>query len=436
MVKGNMLLGQARGKVGDLVFTRAFGKQVVRSRAQSVANPKTIGQNTQRAILATIAKSAAALTPIVDHSWAGIAYGAESVRHFRKINMGLLRQQYLAEGVNPINLTPKGGTFVPNALKISEGNLPQFAFDIDHGENPAFPMSNTPLTLGGSGISVSNFKDSYPYLQGGDQLTLVRVRKSSGSLVDGDAIFAVSYDRIVFAPNAFDDGDAAIIDNDGDLNPEFLDLTKTTDQNMLVVVESGSGKWLGVRRDKDKNDDIYAVALILSRKVNNVWQRSAQYLNLCEFNDMSDNDVAIASYGATESITSAAEYLNQAEESDNVAGVSGPYMQIVGVGVNAPSSHAINVGDTEDLGDTEIQTGEDLEINFAAYGTEENPLVALDLTGTNVDGEYEVHARVRDNAATLPFNIGEDGNLVGSYTITAVYRSGRAVANFSLSAGE
>lgn len=435
MSKGNMLLGQARGKVGDLVFARAYGKQIVRAKAQSVANPKTVGQNTQRAILATIAKSAAALTPIVDHSWANIAYGAESVRHFRKINMGLLRQQYLAEGANPINLTAKGGTFVPNALKISEGNLPQFAFDIDHGENPAFPMSGTPLVIGDDGYPVSNFKRSYPYLQGGDQLTLVRVRKSSGSLVDGDAIFAVSYDRIVLAPSAFDDDDADIITDDGVFADTALDLTKTTNAEMLRVVTSGSGKWLGVPRQQGTNDDIYAVALILSRKVNGVWQRSTQYLNLCEFDDMSDNDVAIASYGETESITSAAEYLNQAEESDAVAGVSGAYMQIIASGQNAPSSNPISVGSTEALGDVAIETGEALEINFAAYGTEENPLVALDLTGTNTDGNYEVHAHVRDNAAYLPFNIGEDGNLVGSYTATAVYKHGRAVASFTLSTG-
>ena len=435
MSKGNMLLGQARGKVGDLVFARAYGKQIVRSKAQSVANPKTIGQNTQRAILATIAKAAAALTPIVDHSWANIAYGAGSVRHFRKINMGLLRQQYLAEGANPINLTPKGGTFVPNALKISEGNLPQFAFDIDHGENPAFPMSDTPLQSVDDKYSVSAFKASYPYLQGGDQLTLVRVRKTSGSLVDGDAIFAVSYDRIVFAPNAFDDVDATIIDDEGVIASECLDLTKTTNQFMLSVVTSGSGKWLGIPRTASSNDDIYAVALILSRKVNGVWQRSTQYLNLCEFNDMSDNDVAIASYGATESITSAAEYLNQAEESDAVAGVSGPYLQITSAGGNAFAAQTVNVGNTVAMGDAEISTGESLEVNFAAYGTEDNPLVALDLTGTNTDGDYEVHAQVRNNAASLPFNIGEDGNLAGNYTATAVYKHGRAVASFSLSAG-
>lgn len=435
MGKGNMLLGQARGKVGDLVFARAFGKQVIRSKAQSVANPKTIGQNTQRAILATIAKSAAALTPIVDHSWASIAYGAESVRHFRKINMGLLRSQYLAEGANPINLTAKGGTFVPNALKISEGNLPQFAFDIDHGDNPAFPMSDNQLLMGVGGYSVAAFKASYPYLQGGDQLTLVRVRKASGSLVDGDAIFAVSYDRMVFAPNAFVNNDAVIIDDEGIFNTEFLDLTKTTDQNMLVVVNSGSGRWLGVPRQKGANEDIYAVALILSRKVNGVWQRSTQYLNLCEFDDMSDNDTAIASYGATESITSATEYLNQAEESDADAGVKGPYMQITSSGGNAFAGQAVGVGNTVAMGTAEISAGQELVVGFSAYGTEENPLVALDLTGTNADGDYEVRAQVRDNAATLPFNIGEDGNLAGSYTATAVYKHGRAVASFTLSAG-
>lgn len=435
MAKGNMLLGQARGKVGDLVFARAFGKQIVRSKAQSVANPKTIGQNTQRAILATIAKSAAALTPIVDHSFASITYGAESVRHFRKINMGLLRQQYLAEGANPINLTAKGGTFVPNALKISEGNLPQFAFDIQNGENPAFPMSTTPMVVGSDGVTVADFKKSYPYLQGGDQLTLVRVVKTSGSLVDGDAIFAVSYDRIVFAPNAFEDDSAYIIEDSGWIGTQFLDLTKTTDPRMISDVNSGSGHWLGVPRSDSQNEDIYALGLILSRKVNGVWQRSTQYLNLCEFDDMSDNDNAIASYGVTESITSAAEYLNQAEESDAVAGISSAYMQVIGVGENAPASNQIAVGESNAMGDVEIQTGEELEINFAAYGTEDNPLVALDLTGTSIDGDYEVHARVRDNAATLPFNIGEDGNLAGSYTATAVYKHGRAVATFTLSTG-
>lgn len=435
MSKGNMLLGQARGKVGDVVFSRAYGQQITRSKATSVANPKTYGQNVQRAILATIAKAAAALTPIVDHSFANIKYGGESVRHFRKINMGELRALYLAEGGTNFNLTAKGGSFVPNYLKISEGNLPQFAFDSNAGENPAFPMSNVQLNAVETATSVEDFKKSYPYIQGGDQLTLVKVRLTSGSLTDGDAIFAVSYDRMVFAPNAFDDNDAEIIGSDDFINPDLLDLAKTTDVQMLCKVTSGAGRWLGIARDSDTNADIYAVALILSRKVNNQWQRSTQYLQLCEFTDSADNSAAVDSYGASESIQQATEYLNQATEGSKSAGISGAYMQLTAIGENAPSAQAIEVGETAALGDIEIETGKDLSLAFAAYGTEDNPLIALDLTGTSIDGPVSIKAKVKNNAASLNFNVGEDGNLAGTYSVTAVYRSGRAVANFTLSTG-
>ena len=108
MAKGNLFLGQAKGKVGSIVLSRAFGQQITRTKPSSVKNPKTIGQNTQRAILATIAKEAALLSPIVDHSFANVTYGAASVRHFRKINMGILRKMLLSTvGVN-YNLSAKG----------------------------------------------------------------------------------------------------------------------------------------------------------------------------------------------------------------------------------------------------------------------------------------------------------------------------------------
>lgn len=435
MAKGNMILGQARGKVGDLVFARAYGRQIVRSKAQSVANPKTIGQNTQRAILASVAKAAAALTPIVDHSFTNVAYGAESVRHFRKINMQKLRSLYLSGQQNVINLTPKGGGFLPNPFIISEGSLPSFGVSQASAENVGFFMNgNQVLQPEASGCSVSRFLRVYPYIQDGDQLTLVRINIISGSIADGDALFSASYDRVVFAPDAFDDGGSFITTDEGFFNPDKLDLTKTTNTQMLSVVEAGSGKLMGVAHNGNGANP-YAVALILSRKVNNTWQRSAQELYLCEWDDFMDNDSAIESYGATESLAVATEYLNQANEDEGREGVSGPYMQFVGVGENAPASQVINLGKTAALGDTEIAAGVDLEMNFAAYGTDENPLVALDITGSNVDGDYEVHARVLSNAATLPFNIGEDGNLVGNYTVTAVFRNGRAVASFSLSTG-
>ena len=432
MAKGNLFLGHARGKVGDVVFSRVNGRQITRALATQVANPRTINQNTQRAIFSTIAKAAAALEPIVNHSFANVAYGTASMQYFRKVNLPILRTDYLAGAA--VNLTPKGGGFLPNHLQVSQGSLPAFGFDIQAGENPAWFQNDARLPSAGDDINVAQFRLVYPYLQGGDQLTLIRINKISGNMDDGDAFFTMSYDRIVFAPNAFDNDDVVVITADGELNTEILDMTNTTDTTMLVKVASGSGSLLGVPRENGHNP--YGVALILSRYVNNTWQRSTQFLEICETLEVSDNDANIATYGNIASDVTSDEYLNQALESDTAAGVSGPYMQLVGVGTNAYANRTISVGETASLGDAEIEAGEDLVLNFSAFGTSDNPLVALDLTGTNVDGNYEQRASVRNNAAYLVFNVGGDGNLAGSYTITAVYRNGRAVANFTLSAGE
>lgn len=428
MAKGNLFLGQARGKVGDLVFSRALGKQIIRSRATSVANPKTYGQNVQRCILASIAKAAAALTPIVDHSFASIKYGAESVRHFRKINMEKMRNAYLNDSAEDFNWVPKGGSFMPGEYIISQGNLPAFECLPTDGVNPIFVQGAGRLD-DNADVTVSSFKVAYPYIQGGDQLTLVTIEKISGSFSAGTAVCAAHYDRVVFAPGAFaNDGDQVF---EGDTFADAaLDLTKTTNKDMLKIIGDANSAALGLTRAV--GGSVVACALILSRQVNGNWQRSTQSITLLEADDITNSETSIASYGAQASVTSEEEYLNQASDASASEGISGPYMQLVGVGTNAFSNRSISVGETASLGAAEIETGQQLTLNFSAYGTSDNPLVALDLTGTNIDGAYEQRATVRNNTAMLVFNVSEDGNLAGSYTITAVYRSGRAVANFTL----
>lgn len=432
MAKGNLFLGQARGKVGDLVFSRALGKQIIRSRATSVANPKTYGQNVQRCILASIAKAAAALTPIVDHSFASITYGAESVRHFRKINMEKMRNAYLND-TGSFNFVPKGGSgsFMAGEYIISQGNLPAFECIPTDGANPIF-VQGAGRFDDNADLTAAQLKAAYPYLQGGDQLTLVTIEKISGSFSAGTAVCVPHYDRIVLSPTIFNDLRAEIFDSDT-FSEHYLDMTKTTDASMLKIIGDPNSAALGFARAT--GGSVVACALILSRQVNGQWQRSTQSITLLEADDVTDPETSIATYGAQASLSDNSEYLNQANEGTRSAGLSGAYMQVVGEDADGAFFNNVDINTTISLGAKKIVTEEECRFDFAAYGTDDNPLVALQLIGSNVDGDYEDHASVRNNAASFTFSVGDDGNFAGSYTITAVYRSGRAVASFKLSTG-
>lgn len=410
MAKGNLFLGQAKGKVGSIVLSRAFGKQIARTKPTSVKNPKTIGQNTQRAILATIAKSAAALTPLVDHSFTNVKYGAESVRHFRKINMGILRDLYL-NTQNGANLVAKGGSFVPNALKISEGSLPKFISVVNSGD-VAF-LQDAGKTLPSEGdITVSRFLQAYPYLQGGDQITLVKIiRVNKDDLLSGNALFTIALDRIVFSPSAFNNPDAVIISgNTGVINTNFLDLTKTTNPKCVSLNTEGG---LGFSAD---NQEYYA-ALILSRKVNNVWQRSAQSLEQIEFSDHTDNDAAIASYGASASVNDATEYLNQAEEGDAVSGMSGAYMGMsVKVGDDVARTFTVNAGSVEDE-TLQGAAGTIVAISAQAFAPSGKRVITVEID--RPDGSYAAHG-----ATSLNYNVAIAAGTAGLWKVVALYDDG------------
>ena len=380
MAKGNMFLGQAKGKVGSIVFSRALGKQISRTKPSSVKNPKTRAQNAQRAILATVAKAASIMTPIVDHSFAGVAYGAESVRHFRKINLNQLRALYIDGDTTGYNLTPKGGDVVPNSYIVSQGNLPAFTIAYA-GDDFGFKMTEN--NIGSSSITVANFLAGYPYLQGGDQLTLVQLVRTNGSLETGDAKFVFIYDRIVFAPNAFDNPDSLIIDDEGFIVPSKLDLTKTTNKEMLVAGEIGGNGML-----KSTYDNVYAAALILSREVNGVWQRSTQELGLTHDSDVQDIEAAIASYGATASESEDSEYLNQADESDSVQeGVRNAYMNVsVKNGKEDAETKSVLAGNTDA---TALEAAAGTVIKLSAVGFDSNdanrkPFITIYKGGTQM----------------------------------------------------
>lgn len=135
MAKGNMFLGYARGKVGDVVFSRVNGEQVSRPRNRHPHNPRTNKQLIQRAIMATVMSAYSAGREIFDHSFQGYSVGAGCQRRFLSLNAGALRTQMAVDFENATPeealakvTAPKIQTPIPNQYIVAEGTLVQDLF--------------------------------------------------------------------------------------------------------------------------------------------------------------------------------------------------------------------------------------------------------------------------------------------------------------------
>ena len=97
-----MLLGYARGKVGDLVFSRRLGQQVTKAYNPSPLNPKTKAQMAQRTKLASLVAAYRAMRVILDHSFTNRREGQTSYNVFVSSNMAIapfLSKQQAEQGV-------------------------------------------------------------------------------------------------------------------------------------------------------------------------------------------------------------------------------------------------------------------------------------------------------------------------------------------------
>lgn len=155
MATGNMLLGLARKKLGDVVFYRSEGQQRSRVRVREIKNPRSAKQSLQRMVLATAAKMAAAYEPLVNHSFEGVAVGVASTRKFRSLAMQSLRAAAataLTEEFTTIqaDFAIKGAPTIgcSAGIPISRGSLSmaEFTSDGDQYLQIAFTPAAEPIT--------------------------------------------------------------------------------------------------------------------------------------------------------------------------------------------------------------------------------------------------------------------------------------------------
>ena len=228
MARGNMFLGQARGRVGSVVFSRRMGKQISRTYNAEPANPKTRAQALQRAQFSTVIAASVGLKEVINNSFDGVKNGQESVNKFVSLNLSDLRARALDGDSAALEwLVPKGQSFVqPQSWIISKGQLGQILPNISNifGDSTTIEEGKESYEA----FTVADLKQRFFY-EPGCQLTFVTVELTTD--VDGNSVYVPKFDRIVFnnlAPSAGSDPVILYVDKHFVIKAAYVDLTKTT----------------------------------------------------------------------------------------------------------------------------------------------------------------------------------------------------------------
>lgn len=118
-----------RGRVASDVYSigkdaKGNKQQIVRSLAESVANPQTLAQMRGRMIMSTIMQAVSAMAAIIDHSFDNVPAGQPNVSEFIKRNYALVKVDVAAH-------PSSGNTFGLN--KFGEKGIKQGAYVVAGG---------------------------------------------------------------------------------------------------------------------------------------------------------------------------------------------------------------------------------------------------------------------------------------------------------------
>lgn len=194
-----MLLGFARGSVGDLTFYRRNAQQITRARSRVVKNPKTLAQQMQRAIMRTAVSAYGVIKEICDHSYEGVAYGADSYAKFLKLNLDMLRSIAAAGGENTKSFLPAGfNGLVAMPWVLSKGSISwNGAQSVSFSGDLTFNLGE--LTADNIGtITYEQFANVLGAKEG-DQVTLIAFKKRSD--IDESSCLEPIVSRIILFPS-------------------------------------------------------------------------------------------------------------------------------------------------------------------------------------------------------------------------------------------
>lgn len=214
MAKGIGLIGNFRGKVGNMVgynLKDSNNKQTqgVRVYQPVVKNPKTYAQAEQRAKLAPINAVYRLLKPVIDRGQESKAYGNKSRLAWLRLAItgyqGVWTEKGKVMEYAPLLPLTKGS--LGNPLSINE-RAGAIAIDVEGLAQSATPNLGTVST---------SILAAYPYLKDGDQITLVGIGIAgtiseavvasfvldAASTANMPAGFSAAADKLVYATPTF-----------------------------------------------------------------------------------------------------------------------------------------------------------------------------------------------------------------------------------------
>lgn len=306
MSKGNMLLGQARGSVGDLTFYRRDGQQITRAKVRRIANPRTSLQIIQRMIFGTVVEAYKRTKSITDHSFEGVQAGAKSQSRFMSLNLKRLRDYY------PISISAaildNGPAYTMSFAQKSNGGMAGTGLILSSGSLPSVPVViSEAKILEGFGVTFTEA----PTIQ--NVMTALNARVGDQITVCALSYLGNSYEfqksRYVINANARESQLAVAWDATG--AADAFDSVKT-DVGALKLNAEAKGP---VKPLSDVGE-VVAVACIISRKSGNTWLRSESILyNMTDEAALYQADYALPSWEDDSTVINAKNdrYLNNAE---------------------------------------------------------------------------------------------------------------------------
>lgn len=279
MSKGNMLLGYARGKVGDMVFARRAGEQITRPYNGRPKNPQTRSQMTQRIKWPNVIAFYRVARPFIEKGMQGRKLGQSGYNKFVSLNTP----------ANDVYLTKQmavGGGSVIAPYYLTNGSLGERSISADLHTGIKFEVSDFDnMTLGdvSSSIVASNAG-----LMMGDQISVVMFRQSSTDA----GLASVPYLIAAYATFTLQQSEANFfqsVESAGGLN-----FNTSPDRDSLIVTDAL----------KNEYPD-FCVALIVSRIVDGKLEVSTSRCTVVATADPSQQsygfgvsaEAAIQSYG-------------------------------------------------------------------------------------------------------------------------------------------